>query len=265
MLTTASMFGAQRLDGPLLPTSLSNNELARSHWSCSPGGSRNVPRPQLWATGWQKTGSTIMTMALASALDAGVNTEAVIQCCCKNSLDSHCNAAVPFSQSDCVNNHNIGGSLFNGSVDTFLSTCGASQCQTIKADDMLWETTTLYSHLTSLMGESPRMVFFARHPILNIRALLAWCTEGLWEWVDAEQAERNCQAKFIQIRRDTPNQDQLWQRPFMMAGNQPATNAIDLAGLWKVSSKRHQERCISWVGVGVRWLGWRVAKFMEGC
>ena len=185
------------------------------HYTCMPNSHswNSLNRAQLWATGYQKTGSTIMTKAIAAGMHWGVNTEAVMQCCCKGSLqwnpEASCNSLAPYSQSDCVNRNNIAGSLFNGSMEVFLDTCGASSCQVVKADDVLWDMQRLRSVLWQRVGVAPLIVFYVRHPIFNIRAMLAWCTEDMASWVDAETAEQRCTAHFGRLRAESPNQDQL--------------------------------------------------------
>jgi len=221
------------------------------HYSCVPPNTTLVRwnGPQLWALGLQKTGSTIMSTTIAAALHAGLNEEAVAQCCCKGSLDENCNAQTPFSPSECLSIGDIGGSLFGGNMATFVSTCGVRRCDVIKADDLIWDLPRLHIELTMHERVAPRILFFVRHPVHNIRALLAWCTEDDRKWDDADSAAAACTAKLQRLRRVQPNQDIMWQRPFLAPGNKIATTAVDIARMWQRAVHVYLDHKDKFVGV----------------
>ena len=132
--------------------------------------------PQIYAVGWQKSGSTVATMAIAASLNCTSNLEAVDECCCSG---SYCSPELPVTAQTCVDQKVVQAPLWAGEASSYVRDCASlwgsgSALAVAKADDMLWQVDSLMSFAAATKAPT-RFVFYVRHPIFNIRSLLAWC------------------------------------------------------------------------------------------
>jgi len=185
---------------------------------------------QLFATGLQKSGSSIMTAALGKGLGVPFETEAVTSCCCAGGTGVVWNDDYPsgFARQECVNDADIAGPLFGDNPSRYLSTCASQLNATVvKADDMVWQIDSIMQHFFSLPASSPaagmQFLFYVRHPLFNIRSLLAWCAPTIDECgpsMQAEAAEGSNNTLYRRIFVDRHTRD-------------PATRPVELATVWK--------------------------------
>jgi hypothetical protein len=80
-----------------------------------------------------------------------------------------------------VDSLQISAPLWGGDASRYASTCPPVQTDTVlKADDMLFQVHSLIDYFRGLPPTAPaagmQFVFFVRHPLFNIRSLLAWAS-----------------------------------------------------------------------------------------
>jgi hypothetical protein len=144
-----------------------------------------VAHLQLYAVGWQKSGSSIMTMALSKGMETSAELEAVQQCCCngvKCAEVGHPGQMSYLPRATCVNDTNLSAPLFGDDMSHYARTCARQlRAGVVKSDDMIWQIDSLMHHVRSLpahaSGAGIQFIYYVRHPLFNIRSLLAWCAE----------------------------------------------------------------------------------------
>lgn len=185
---------------------------------------------RIYATGWQKSGSTIMTVALGRGLHTDYALEAVEGCCCAG----HSCADVE-QTARCANSTDLTAELWGGDMDAYVSDCESvfATRRVLKADDMVWQIDSLIQHARSLehaLTANLQFVFFVRHPLFNIRSLLAWCApDGHSDADDATACARE------QLRgRDRGSNNTLFLRIFAQHGtNDLFAEPVSLAATWR--------------------------------
>ena len=185
---------------------------------------------QVFALGWQKSGSTIMTTLLGHGLNVSYITEAVETCCCAG-IECASTDDGSFARQQCTDQHRLMGPLWGGDIGRYAAACAAELAAPIlKADDMIWQFDDLYRHVRSLPLSAPtagiQFVFFVRHPFYNIRSLLAWC---------APRPEE-CRGRVEHWRREG-NNNRLFLRIYAdQRDDSIAAEPVTLARAWKAAA-----------------------------
>jgi hypothetical protein len=188
---------------------------------------------QIYAVGLQKSGSSIMIAAIGEGLHVDYNTEAILSCCCEGGAaaeEMEDTSMYPshYARQTCVNDENLAAPLFCGDTRRYAKLCAPSlqQSTVLKADDMLWQVHELIDYFWSLPPHAPtsgmQFIFYVRHPLFNIRSLLAWCAPAIGECGpslrDEEERGRN---------------NTLYRRVFSDRSGAIAASPLELARTWK--------------------------------
>ena len=188
---------------------------------------------KIYAFGLQKSGSTVMTVALAAGMGVTLNTESVQACCCGQDTSCYGN----LTAQECADHHNIVAPLFGGSAETYVRQCGDHLRRTMlhKADDMIWQADSLMNGLGTALGVDMQYVYLVRHPLYNIRSLLSWCAPNIGDCPQTLQAEL-----------DRGGGNALYLRIFSKEGDdgtaQLAATPLGLAETWKRAAQVYLNR-----------------------
>jgi hypothetical protein len=217
----------------------------------------------VFVVGWQKTGSTIMSLALAMATARKMNTEAAHRCCSPGT-------PAALGNFTCIaDERSLGAPLWLADYSRYIAACrtthedlGARKVKfresalavvealeakrlasgeaipaVLKADDFLWQVDSLMEYCSGVVPQpSPTtpgvaFVFVVRHMLYNVRSLLAWC-EG-----KATRHNMTCN-QFVQSSRQRGEGNLLFGRIFTTTpGDAIASSPISLAGIWKQNAQ----------------------------
>lgn len=188
---------------------------------------------KIYAFGLQKSGSTVMTVALAAGMGVTLSTESAQACCCGQDTSCYGN----LTAQECADSTNIVAPLFGGSADTYVRQCGGLLRRTMlhKADDMMWQAESLMNGLGTALGVDMQYVYLVRHPLYNIRSLLSWCSPNMEDCTQTLQAE---------LEKGGGNA--LYLRIFSKEADdgtsQLAATPLDLAETWKRAAQVYLNR-----------------------
>ena len=201
-----------------------------------------APPMQIFAVGWQHSGSTLMSEVISKAMDVSVEVEALENCCCNGDK-----CPQPHTRQLCTDSSFLDGpltnsdnstsyfDLFGGNMSRYYESCAASlNHAVVKADDMLWQFDALYDYVHSLPRGAPawstQFIFFVRHPLPNIRSLLAWCTPAGGK--DGDRTWRSCEESLREKRVRESNNTLLMRIYTEPRSGKLAGTPAALARLW---------------------------------
>lgn len=186
--------------------------------------------PRIFAVGFQKSGSTFMTATIARAFNTTANLEGAWSCCCcGHPCEADSSLPSGWPRNECVDATHLYAPLFGGNTNTYLSQCAeVFDANIVKADDMLWQIDELMREMRLVRRfAETQFVFYVRHPIFNVRSLIAWCAPSV---ADCARDLRTYEAE--------GNNNTLFQRVF--ADRQTGRLTADptrLAASWKAGAR----------------------------